>query len=81
MDSGNSPPVETPRSEFSCKNFVFELYHYLFFFDFVFKTWVSNLVESRTLYSKFRENKENHDVKKIIVCHKINDDSSTYWKK
>lgn len=37
MDSGNSPPVETPRSEFSCKNFVFELYHYLFFFDFVFQ--------------------------------------------
>lgn len=37
MDSGNSPPLETPRSEFSFKNFVFELYHYLFFFDFVFQ--------------------------------------------
>lgn len=37
MDFGNLFLVEIFRLEFLCKNFVFELYYYLFFFDFVFE--------------------------------------------
>lgn len=70
MDSGNSPPVETPRSEFSCKNFVFELYHYLFFFDFVFQN--VGVKFGRVAHALFQVpgNKENHDVKKLLYVTK-----------